>query len=68
MSRNVGAMWSFRRTPVINRAAGAMLCCLQSLNDRVGDPIQDSVAVVDATCDEYVDKSVQGDGWWRLSN
>jgi len=43
--------------------------CLQLLNDRVGDQqIQDSVAVVDATCNEGMDKSVQRISWHRSAN
>ena len=48
-------------------------CCsrkhrLQSLNDCISDPIQNSITVVDATCDEGVDKSVQGLDWHRSLN
>jgi len=57
-------MWSFRRTPVISRAAAWSTACSRWISGSV----QDSIAVVDMTWDEGVDEGLQGVSWHWSAN
>jgi len=86
MRRDTGSQWSVPRkcwrdvvvpSDASDQSRRGVKDCLYSPIDRVGDPVRDSVAVVDATCDEGMNKSVQASvgtdrrierscrSWWK---
>jgi len=46
-----------------DQSSSSVQYCVQPTSDLCGDAMQDSVAVVDATCDEHMYKSAHGIVW-----